>query len=175
MSPRPKTKTRGANLPVPQSRDEAAHYVREIGDLRRAVVRCETAMNDEIALIKEFYDLRAAPMREGIERRVEGLKMWAEANRDALTQNGRTKTVDLGTGQIAWRSRPPKVTIRGGIEMLVETLRRLGLQRFVRVKEEPNREAMLAEPDVARTVPGVAIGSEGEDFVVEPLEVELAA
>lgn len=43
----------------------------------------------------------------------------------------------------------------------------------LRVKEEVNKEAMLAEPDVARTVAGVTVGSAGEDFVIKPFETEL--
>lgn len=50
----------------------------------------------------------------------------------------------------------------------------LGLQRFIRTKEEPNKEAMQAEPEVARQVAGISIGSVGEDFVVEPFEAVLA-
>jgi phage host-nuclease inhibitor protein Gam len=42
------------------------------------------------------------------------------------------------------------------------------------VKEEVNKEALLAEPEIAGTVAGVSIGSPGEDFIVEPFEAELA-
>ncbi|MEC9342674.1 MAG: host-nuclease inhibitor Gam family protein, partial [Pseudomonadota bacterium] len=67
---------------------------------------------------------------------------------------------------------PPRVTVRGQ-DAVIEALRAIGLGRFIRIKEEVNREALLAEPDVARSVAGISIGSEGEDFVVEPFEEEL--
>lgn len=98
-----RSKTFGANFPVPQSRDEAASTVRVIGDLDRQVKRLEADMNDELARIKESYQSRADALKEGIEEKTEGLKMWAEANRLVLTDGEKTKTVDLGTGLIKWR------------------------------------------------------------------------
>jgi phage host-nuclease inhibitor protein Gam len=169
-----KQKTRGANLPVPQSRDEAATAIRTIGDLNRRIARLEAYMNDELAKVKERYEALAEPQRAAATEKTEGLKIWAEANRTALTGGDKSKTVDLGTGVIKWRLRPPSARITG-VEAVLERLKTLGLTRFVRVKEEVSKEALLAEPEIARTVAGVAIASEGEDFIVEPFEAELSA
>lgn len=169
-----KTKTLGVNLPVPQSRDDAAIAIRQIGERNREIARIEADMNDKLAFIKEEAELRAAPLKEDVSGLTEGLKVWAEANRDSLTNKGKVKFADLGTGKINWRLRPAKVSIRK-VEDVLDTLKRLGLQRFLRVKEEVNKEAMLEAPEEARGVAGVTIGSEGEDFIVEPFEAEIAA
>lgn len=169
-----KARIRGANLPVPQNRDDAAEAVKQVGALNRQIARIEADLNDRISEMKKLAEAEAAPLKERVDAEIEGLKLWAEANRMALTDGGRVKSADLGTGKILWRFRPPSVRI-SKIEIVIDALKRLGLQRFVRTKEEVNKEAMLAEPDVARTVAGVAIGTEGEDFIVEPFEVELAA
>lgn len=169
-----KTKTRAANLTVPQNRDEAAAAVRVIGELNRDIARITADMNDELAATKERFEKDAAPLRLRIETATEGLKMWAEANRTALTGGDKTKTVNLGTGEVKWRLRPPSVKIRGA-DAVINALRTLGLGRFIRIKEDVDKEAMLREADVARTVPGVSIGTDGEDFVVEPFEAELTA
>ena len=168
-----RTKTLGANLPVPQSRDEAASTVTTIGELQRRRARLEADMNDELAAIKERFELDARPLGEAIEQKIEGLKIWAEANRTALTGGDKTKTVDLGTGLLRWRMRPPAVRI-SKVEEVLDRLRRLGLQRFIRTKEEVDKEAMSREPDTAREVAGVSIRSAGEDFSVEPYEAALA-
>lgn len=168
-----RTKTRGANLPVPQTRDDAASHVRRIGEIGRELARREADMNDSLARVKEAVEAAAVPLREESERLTEGLKTWCEANRDALTGGNKVKFADLGTGKISWRLRPAKVSAPKDQETVIAALIRLGLQRFVRTKSEVNREAMLAEPEVARTVPGIRVGSEGEDFVVEPFEAEL--
>lgn len=169
-----RTKTLGINLPVPQTRDEAAATVTTIGELGRQVDRFEADMNDELAAIKEAYEAKAGPLKAARQEKIEGLKVWAEANRSSLTGGDKTKTVDLGTGVLKWRLRPPAVRITG-MDAVIERLRSLGLQRFLRTKEEVDKEAMQREPDVARNVAGVAIGSAGEDFIVEPFEAELSA
>lgn len=168
-----KTRTTGANIAVPQSKDEARAAVARIGVLNRQIAREQATLNDRVSKLKEAAETATAPLQEEADRLTEGLKIWGEANRRELTGGDKTKTVDLGTGEIKWRLLPPKVTIRGGVEAVIEACKGLGLQRFVRTREEPNKEAMRAEAEIARTVPGVSIGSEGEAFVVEPFEVEL--
>lgn len=169
-----KSKTLGANFPVPQSRDEAAATVRAIGDLNRQHARLEADMNDQLARIKEAFETKGEPLRQAAAEKTEGLKMWAEANRMALTGGDKTKTVDLGTGILKWRLRPPSVRLTR-IEEVIARLKTLGLTRFLRVKEEVNKDALQAEPEVAQTVAGISIGSAGEDFIVEPFEAELSA
>lgn len=169
-----KSRTTGANIAVPQTKDEARSYVARVGVLNRQIARDQANLNDRIAKLKEAAEVAAAPLQEEADRLTEGLKIWGEANRRELTGGDKTKTVDLGTGEIKWRLQPPRVTIRGGVEAVIEACKRLGLQRFVRTKEEISKEAMQSEAEIARTIPGVSIGSEGEAFVVEPFEVELA-
>lgn len=168
-----KTKIRAINLPVPQNRDDAAAAIRRIGDANRDIARIEADMNDRLAAIKQECETRAQPMRNQVAADTEGLKVWAEANRDVLTNGGKVKFADMGTGKINWRLRPAKVSIRK-VEDVIDELKRLGLQKFLRVKEEVNKEAMLEAPDEARGVAGVSIGSAGEDFIVEPFEAEIA-
>jgi phage host-nuclease inhibitor protein Gam len=168
-----KTKTLAANLPVPQSREDAATMVTAIGDLNRKIARLEADMNDELASTKTRFENEAEPFRQAATEKTEGLKIWAEANRAALTGGDKSKTVDLGTGVIKWRLRPPSVRL-SKVEDVIERLKTLKLGRFLRTKEEVNKEAMQAEPEIARTVAGVSVGSAGEDFIVEPFEVALA-
>jgi phage host-nuclease inhibitor protein Gam len=165
--------TRGANLPVPQTREEAQQSLSRYGLLQREIGRIQADLDDKITALKEDAETRSTPLQAESASIVEGLRIWAEANRSALTDGGRVKFAALGTGKISWRFRPAKVSIRG-VDAIIETLRTLGLGRFVRTKEEVDKEAMLREPDLARSVPGVSIGSDGEDFVVEPLTSPLS-
>lgn len=169
-----RTKTRGANVPVPQTRDEAAAMVREIGELARERARIEADMNDRLAELKQSATSHAQPLADEIAAKTEGLKIWAEANRAELTKDGKTKTADLGTGLLKWRTLPPSVRLTKVADILAR-LKGMNLRRFIRVKEEVNKDALLEEPDIAATVPGIRIGSAGEDFVVEPFETELPA
>lgn len=166
-----KAKTKGANTPVPQSKEEAQRFVREIGEANRQIARIQADMNDRIAKLKERGELDAAPLADLVKAMTEGLRTWSEANRAMLTDGGKRKWADLGTGKIEWRLAPPKVTIRG-VEAALAAIKTMGLP-FLRVKEEIDKEAMLREPEKARFVPGVTIGSEGENFSVEPFEAAI--
>lgn len=178
MARKAKTKTRGANLPVPQTREDAAAAVARIGALNREIGRIEADMNDALAAIKAGAEGRSVPLQEEVAAATEGLKIWAEANRAALTNQHKTKTVNLGTGTILWRTAPAKVKgvprTKEGVTALLAKIKALGLRQFVRVKEELNREAMIADPEKAEKVPGIKVASEGEEFAVEPFEVEIS-
>lgn len=176
MAPR-KMKTAGANLPVPQDDSEAREAIREIGDLNRDALRLEAEMNDKIAALQQQYGEKVAPIRELAAAKQEGLKMFCEVNRDRLTGGGKTKTHRFATGEVSWRLRPAKVTVRGK-DAVIAAIKSAKLgKKFLRVKEDINKEAMLADATTraaASAIQGVTIGSDGEDFIVEPFETELA-
>lgn len=158
-------------LLVPQSRDEAAEYVAEIGRLQRERQKIQADMNDEMAVIKQKFEAKALPLGENIQQLSQGVQAWCEANRDLLTQGGKVKFAQLSSGEVKWRMRPCKVNLKG-IDTIIESCKKLGLARFIRVKEEVDKEAMLREPDVATSVQGVSI-TQGEDFVITPFETDL--
>jgi phage host-nuclease inhibitor protein Gam len=161
------------NYPVPQTRDDCDKMIFELGAMRRDILRLEAAMNDALAAVKEHYEQEAQPLKDKAEELFSGIETWCDANRETLTRGGQVKFAQLKNGEIKWRARPPKVAVRAA-DMVIEALKSLGLSRFVRVKEEINKDAILSDPDAVRAVKGISIGSEGEDFVVEPFEHELA-
>lgn len=158
---------------APRDRAEAEEMLAQLGAVQRDLALAEAALAETVAGAKAAAEAAARPLQAQQEALLRGLQLWAEANRHALTEGGRTKTVKLATGEIAWRARPPKVVLRD-LTAVQEALVSLGLQRFLRTKVEVNKEAMLAEPAVARQVPGVSIGSEGEEFVAAPVAAALA-
>jgi phage host-nuclease inhibitor protein Gam len=162
-----------ATVWVAQSRPEVETGIRNIGRAQRKMQRIEAEMNDELAAIKERFEKQAKPHREEIERLQKGVQAWCEANRDQITNGGKTKTVAFTTGEINWRTRPPSCGIRGA-EAVMDALKRLGLSRFIRSKEEINKEAILNEPDAVKGVAGISI-VQGEDFNIEPFGDELEA
>ena len=156
---------------VPQNRDAVITDIKRIGDLQREASRLETEMNDAIAEITEKFAARIAPLKSDIETLSKGVQGWCEANRDELTNGGKVKTANLVTGDVSWRVRPPSVSIRG-MYAVMETLERLGLQRFIRTKQEINKEAILNEPGAVAGVAGITVKSGIEDFSIIPFEQE---
>lgn len=166
-----KIKTDAATVKVPQNRDQVNEYIADIGRLQRERERLRADMNDEIAVIKQRYEEAALPLAEWIRERSYGVQIWCEANRAELTGHGKVKYAMLAAGKVNWRTRPPKVMLRGK-ERIIEAIKALSLGRFLRVAEDVNKEAMLAEPDLAASIDGVSI-VQSEDFVITPFETDL--
>lgn len=160
-----------ASFSIPQTRDQVIEAIAEIGRRQRERERVQATMNDELAAIKQRYEEEASPHNEAIRVLSRGVQTWCEANRNQLTQDGKVKHADLPSGKVGWRMRPPSVTVRGK-EAVIDLLVRMGLSRFVRVKEEVNREAILAEPEAVRGVKGISI-TQAEDFIIVPFETSL--
>lgn len=170
----PKSKVKAkAQVCVPQSRDDCAADIRKLGDVQREITRAELSMNDAIAVITAQHQPQLDALREQAKNISAGIQTWCEANRETLTDGGKVKTANLITGEVNWRTRPPSVRISSS-ETVIETLQRLGLERFVRTKEEVNKEAVLAEPDAVRGVAGITLVSGVEDFAITPFEQEAA-
>ena len=154
---------------VPQTREAVADLIAGIGIDSRELTLIEVEMNDALTRIKESFEARAEPIRRRIEQAQTDVQSWCEAHRDALTANGKSKTHQFASGEVSWRTRPPSVRITGE-EAVLFTLRNLGLSRFIRVREEISRDAILNEPSAVAGVPGIRI-SQLEDFIVTPFEV----
>jgi phage host-nuclease inhibitor protein Gam len=164
-------KSPAAAIAVPQSKNDCAAYIKNLGDLQRTYERQRAEMNDDIAAITKAHQ----PALEALSVRLlalqTGIQTWCEANRAVLCVGG-IKTANLVTGEVSWRIRPPSVGIRGA-DTVMETLERMGLSRFVRTKTEPNKEAMLNEPDAVRGIAGITIVSGVEDFSIAPFGVQV--
>lgn len=165
-----KSKTMAA---VPQSKDDCAAAIRTLGDLVRSFERQRAEMNDAIAAIAQQHQPVLSDLQEQITALRTGIQAWCEAHRVQLCgeDDKLGKTANLVTGEVSWRQRPPSVSIRGA-ETVLETLERMRLTQFIRTRSEPNKEAMLAEPDLVRGIAGITIVTGVEDFTITPFEAE---
>lgn len=158
---------------VPKDRDECAQAINEIGRLTRQITVLQAAMNDEIAAITDDYTGKITAINESLKCLQDGVQLYCEANRDELTDGGKTKTIDFVSGTVQFRRRPPAVSIRGA-EAVIEALRARGLVRFIRTKEEINKDAILNEVAAVAGVPGITIKTGVEDCTITPFEQELS-
>lgn len=170
MSKKARIKSAAA-IGVPQTAAEVDRAIAEIGICQRERDRIQADMNDALAAQREAWESQAKPYADRIKELTSGVQLYCEAHRDELTQHGKTKTARLSAGEVSWRMRPPSVRVTGA-EAVIEALKRLDLARFVRTKEEVNKEAVLAEPEIADRVKGLAV-IQGEDFIVKPWDTEL--
>lgn len=156
---------------VPQSLEEAADFVRRIGQAKREIEHLAERLTMKIDRLKAVAVEKATPREATIEELFDGLFVFAQAHREALSEKGRRKTVVLSSGQFGWRMPPSSVHVRG-VSTVIARLESLGLDRFLRVKKELNKEAILAEPYTATAVEGIVIQQE-EEFFVKPEQVKV--
>lgn len=166
-----RVKTKATDIPVPQSAAEVNRFIEKIGLMQREHVRREAIMNDELEALRARHARVPARLREQIERLSKGLQIWAAAHRKELTNDGKQKFHDFDAGRIQWRFNPMSVSLRKVEELLI-TLKEKGLDRFIRTKEEPNKEAMLEEPDALKDIAGVTFKRD-EVFAITPNETKL--
>ena len=163
------TKLKTRTVQAPQSLAEVQSQIRQIGDLQRQHGRIGADLNDQIAALTEGAAPQLKALGEQIAELQKGVQAYCEAHREELC--GKGKTANLVTGEVQWRQRPPSVKVTG-IDAVIAWLKNMGMNAFIRAKEEINKEAMLNEPDKAKGVPGVTIVTGVEDFVIVPFEVD---
>lgn len=165
-----KTRTKSAAVvAVPQSREDVINDIRKIGDISRVILRRETELNDQIATLTNDVAPGIEALKKELERLQTGVQTWCEANRAELTRDGKTKTANLTTGEVRWRTRPPSVSIRK-VEDVVAMLKKLSLGKFLRNKVEINKEAILADPNKVKGIAGISVKTGVEDFEIIPFE-----
>ena len=155
-----------------QTREEVESAIKNLGDLQRELIRQETLRNDEKAIIDEKFAPVFTALKDSITAEQKAIQAYCESNRDKLTNNGKTKTGNFNTGEVQWRLRPVSVGIRG-VDTVLEALKKWGLTRMIRTKEEINKEAILAEPNEVIGIAGITLKSAGEDFIIKPFENEV--
>jgi phage host-nuclease inhibitor protein Gam len=127
--------------------------LKEIGLLEYQLEAIDGEANKEIAAIKE----KCAKEGEGLRSRIADLSAllgaYAEYNRAELFKD--RKSVELSFGSFGYR----KSTAISVKKTTLELLKKLGLARYIRIKEEPDKEAMagldddtLVQVDAARKV-----------------------
>lgn len=159
------------DYPAPGTRDACDLLIHRLGEAQRARAALQTELDGKLATLKRDYEERAQPHAAAIAGLSAAIRGYCDSHREELLAGG-GKTVAFKSGEVAWRLRPPAVAIKGAAALL-NALKALGLERFIRTKEEVNKEAMLAEPAIASAVAGVQIGSAGEDFIIKPLALDL--
>lgn len=159
------------DYPAPQDREGCDILIHRLGEAQRARQALQIELDGKLASLKRDYEDRAAAPTAAIAGLSTAIRAYCDAHRDELLNAG-GKTATFKAGEVSWRRRPPAVVIKGAAAIL-NALKALGLERFIRTKEEINKEAMLAEPEIASAVAGVTIGSAGEDFVIKPLALDL--
>lgn len=100
-------------------------------------------MNGEITAIKEKYEARINKLQEQRDQAFEAMQSYAEANRDEF---GDKKSMEFTHGSIGFRTGMPKLSPRKGFKWpAVLELVKANLKRYIRTKEEIDKEGILSD------------------------------
>lgn len=139
--------------------------LREIGRLDRDLAMIEAAANEAIDRVKAETKESAAPLHDKKTSLELAIKEYCEANR---VEFAKIKSKELTFGSVGFRLST-RILIKRVAETL-QALKDLSLTHCIRIKEEPDKEAMKALTD--ETLAEVGAGRKTENVFGYELNLE---
>ncbi len=130
-------------IPVIKSLEEADSVLAQLTGMRRYVGLIEAEMNDAIDAVKLKAAKEAESPKLAIARMEQGLARFATENKEELF--AKKKSCELSFGTIGFRaSSKIRLLSKMTWERVLQTLRDTGMTACIRVKQEPDKEALKA-------------------------------
>lgn len=155
--------------------DEANDALIRLGEVERELEHRDLALKDEVNRLHAAARAGAAPAETLQATLLNALQDFANANRTLITGGANIGVRSLPAGEIGWRVGRARVELPEDKAELKKLLALLVAEhpRFVRTKHEVNKQVLKAEPDLARTLPGVRVTEGDAEFVCAPLTGEV--
>lgn len=143
-----------------ESLEDVNMALRDIGLAERELTQIDTEANKKIAEIKTAAADKGESLRKRIAELSTKIQAFSDYNRDDLFKD--RKTVELSFGIFGYR-KSTKISVK---KTTVELLRKMNLLNCIRVKEEPNKDAMAnLDDDTLRQLD--AVRKVTDDFFCE--------
>lgn len=152
---------------IPASVSEATSYLISIGNSQREINRIKRETKAKVAKLNAEAKKEVEALTKDRNAFFTALFAFAQPRKVELTKNLRSIKTDAGT--FGWRWTTPYVELKEGKsdEQIIAHLKRNNLNKYVRVIEELDREAMLRDRPV---VTGVAYMQRDEFFAKPTLK-----
>ncbi len=148
---------------------QAQVYIKAIGDNACKIDKLNAKMHAELAKVTAKYAERITSLQAMNDELYQVVATWCQAHKSELL-TGNAKTANLTTGEVAWRAG--KMSVAGKVTPeLIDRLERFGLHRFVRIKKELDKTAILKEPQAIADIEGVSIKVGDEELIITPFAV----
>jgi len=156
-----------APVDIPAGRAEAEAVLRRIAEVKLEETALKAEMDEQLTRTRKQYEARLAKLQDQLLRMLESLRAWAEAHPEEF---GGKKTLEMLHGLIGWRMTPPALRPLRGVtwSAVLQRLKEMGKLQFVRIKEEVNREALLAARDAENLKALYCQVVQEDEFFVEP-------
>lgn len=122
--------------------DEVNQAMKNLGEKQIQVEKLEGEQTIKINLIKEAFELKAGDIKSQIKEIEENILLFAEANKAEFLKD---RTKKLTFGNISFRITE-SLTIKN-IASTVAALKNLKLTEYLRMKAEPDKEALKGLDD----------------------------
>ncbi len=142
--------------------DDVDKVLQELCTLESKIEQIDAEGDAQIAKIKEDMAKQGKPLRERVKELTGALKAFADYHKQELFKD--RKSIERAFGVIGYRKTPPSISVS---KHTIELMERLGLQSYIRVRKEPDKEAML-ELDDETLAQVEAVRKSREEFFVQP-------
>jgi len=131
--------------------EDANDVLRNLGLLEREIETIDAEAQKQIGEIKAAAAKQGEPLRKRIAEMTGKIQVYADYNKTDLFKD--RKSVDLTFGTFGYR-KSTSISVK---KTTVDLLKKLGLVSFLRIEEQPDKEAMkemddesLAQVDAVR-------------------------
>ncbi|WP_448578910.1 host-nuclease inhibitor Gam family protein [Thermosphaera sp.] len=151
------------------TREDVEAAVRELCIASVRLDETVARMNLELARVREHYEPEIAAWQQTVDEQTEIVRAWADAHPEEFASR---KSIVMVHGTLGYRvGQPALKTIRGVTWDKVLAILRHNLPHYVRIKEEVDREAILADRESLGDENLKTLGlrvEQAERFYVEP-------
>lgn len=155
--------------------DRANSELAELGRLEAQIESRQARLNLDVAKLAEEAQSDVRGTLERIATLEASLKEFAFAHREALTKQGRTKSIKFPAGVLSWVNRKASIDIPDANATINELRERKMLRRFAVQVWKPVKDRMQENLALAETLQTVTVNrAEGEDFKIKPNALEIA-
>ncbi len=152
------------------TREDAESAMRELCITIHKLEGKTSAMNEELAHVREDYETEIQALKETSEVLQAVINSWADKHPEEFAKK---KSVDMVHGICGYRTSPPALKlVRGVTWAKVTGLLKHALPAYVRTKEEVDKEALLANRAIIGPAALMTVGlrvEQAENFFVEIL------
>ena len=120
--------------------------------LKVEIMDAEVVMNEAINKAKAKADKTITPLQTRYESLEEDIESWCKANKADFAKK---RTLKLLHGEISYRVSK-KIVLQAAAKVVLDSLKALGLTDYIRIKEEPDKDAMKAMSDIDLAKVGAA-------------------
>ncbi len=163
------------SVPAIQTRVEMETLVGEIAALELDERNLKTEMDGRMMEIRAEYEGRLTEIESQTKEKLARAQDWAEAHPNEF---GKRKSIEMFHGTVGWRTGTSKLKMLSGWTWakVLEVLKFDGRQAYIRIVEEVNKNAIIADreilaPDEMRNM-GIRVVQE-ESFFVQPKEEKI--